>query len=78
VLFTSKKFLAAALLGLREKQGGVHSKHMMGDFGIKKRYIVKVKDPAHIKKKIHPEELCINRKTGSLHSAHKRFLFHAS
>lgn len=51
---------------------------MMGDFGIKKRYIVKVKDPAHIKKKIHPEELCINRKTGMLHSAHKRVLFHAS
>jgi len=39
----------------------------MGDFGIKKRYIVKVKDPAQIKKKIHPEELCINRKTGITH-----------
>ena len=47
----------------------------MGDFGIKKRYIVKVKDPAQIKKKIHPEELCINRKTGMLHPGHTRFCF---
>lgn len=45
----------------------------MGDFGIKKRYIVKVKDPAHIKKKIHPEELCINRKTGCLDVAPEFF-----
>jgi hypothetical protein len=37
----------------------------MGDAGIKRRSMMKVKDPARLKKKINPDELCVNRKTGT-------------
>jgi hypothetical protein len=36
----------------------------MGDTGPKKRAVIKVQDPVRMKKKIHPDVLCINRKTG--------------